>query len=602
MRQAYEANGVVRVLDGKGKELATAKSQLIPAGQAPDLTPSIKGLVVLDLPYRTPEHVREMLKIEKKSNGELTFAQATTLLASYVASGRGNEARDVFQSALHNRNEKQLGYYVLLATAGQDLGGQNLNVVDDHPDSPLAQYLALHTSPVLRQNAAQWAVGSVQWQDPLLKHLATSHALFQRWQSKQMEKWNADRLQKERAQALAYVKDNKDSAFGWVMLSLLQDKAVEDKAFYAELAQHWPPFAKSGLGYAARYEEARCLFKAGQNDQAREKFTALYQETLNGGALPAIDNDCRAALLTGKDAAAWGDLMQQTAKKLIADKHRPAVLALAWQCWQLDDAPQADQLLHMALPGIKNAKERHGLQLAGVLFYKNTKQLPQADQLLGKLLADPEQGQKPGLWRLAAHIAADRKQIGRAMECLEKALDLEFKNLPEVINLSQVREDYSKLLDHYKNMADAIVALKVAPPEGFLAKVIQTADRWRSLDPKSGDACGIAAEILMALGQRDLGWDYLTTPIAMQPNEPGPWAKLAGNLNQGGELVLADLAYKAACEAEPTNAQLLWNRAENLQQSGKTVPAQALYRQIAEGHWGPQYQGLVAQAKMRLKS
>ena len=43
---------------------------------------------------------------------------------------------------MHNRNERQVGYYVLLAAAGQDLGGQGLNVVDDHPDSGLAQYLA----------------------------------------------------------------------------------------------------------------------------------------------------------------------------------------------------------------------------------------------------------------------------------------------------------------------------------------------------------------------------------------------------------------------------------------------------------------------------
>src|SRR5262249_806989 len=145
--------------------------------------------------------------------------------AANVASGNGSEARNIFQQALHNRNQRQLGYYVLLAAVGQNLDAQNLNVLDDHPDAPLAQYLALHTSPTLRQHASQWAVGSVQWKDPLLKHLATTHALFQRWQSKQVEKWTADRTEKERDQALKYVRDNKDSAFGWVMLGLLQDKA-----------------------------------------------------------------------------------------------------------------------------------------------------------------------------------------------------------------------------------------------------------------------------------------------------------------------------------------------------------------------------------------
>jgi tetratricopeptide (TPR) repeat protein len=601
LRQACDANGVVRWLDGKGKELDTAQAKLAAAEQ-PKLQPSTKDLVVMDLPYRTPQQVKQSLKIEKKGHGELTFAQATTLLASYVASGNGNEARNVFTSALHNRNQRQLGYYVLLAAAGQDLGGQNLNVVEDHPDAPLAQFLALHTSPTLRAHASQWAIGSVQWKDPLLKHLATTHALYQRWQSKQMEKWNADRLQKERDQALKYVRDNQESAFGWVMLTLLQNKAGKDKAFHAELAKHWELFQKwPVVAYAARYEQARALWQAGQDEQARELFLKLYGDTFKDGYLPPLDSDFRAVLLDGKAASGWSQLLQSTAKKLIADKKRPAVLALAWQCWQLDDTPQANQLVDLALGGIEDKKERDGMQLAGVLFYRETKQLPQADQMLSKLLADPELAQKPQLWRLAGKIAGQRNMTARSMECLEKALDLEYKNLPEIVNLQKVRQDYGQLLGHYESLADALVALQTPPPQGFMAKVIKTADRWRALDPNTEKASNTAAAILRTLGEKDLGWDYLTTPIAMRPNEPEPWLNLAGNLKLGGDPALAELAYKAAFEAEPGNAQTLWDRAENLQQSGKTVQAQALYRQIAEGKWGPMYSGLVAQAKLRLK-
>ncbi len=449
----------------------------------------------------------------------------------------------------------------------------------------------------------------MQWQDPLLKHLALTHALYQRWQSKQVDSWTPDRLKKERALALKYVTDNKDSAFGWIMLTLLQDRADKDRAasdkfdksFYLTLAEHWELFQKSGLSYAARYEEARCLYHAGKTVDARKHFVALYNDTLKDGYLPLLDSTARSALLTGPAEAGWGELMQGTAEKLIADKNRPAVLALAWQCWQLDDAPQADQLLQMALTGIDDAKERNTMQLAGVLFYQQTKQLPQADQLLTKLLVDPKQAEKPGLWRLASELASQRKMTARSMECLEKALDLEFKKLPAFINVKQVREDYGELLGHYQKMADAVVALKLPPPEGFVAKVVKTADRWRALDPKTGSACNTAADILIALSQKDLGWDYLTTPVAMQPNESGPWSTLAETLRQGGEPSLADLAYRAAYDAEPTNPQLLWDRAENLQQSGKTVQAQTLYRQIAEGHWAPHHAGLVAQAKQRLK-
>src|SRR5437870_4750936 len=68
-----------------------------------------------------------------------------------------------------------------LAACGQNLDAQNADVLGEHPDEPLAQYLALHSSPVLRKHASQWAVGSGQW-GGFLRHLAVTHALLQRWQ------------------------------------------------------------------------------------------------------------------------------------------------------------------------------------------------------------------------------------------------------------------------------------------------------------------------------------------------------------------------------------------------------------------------------------
>ena len=131
----------------------------------------------------------------------------------------------------------------------------------------MAQYLALHTSPVLRKHASQWAVGSVQWQDPLLKHLATTHALYQRWQSNQVQKWSTTRQKVERDKALAYVRDNKDSAFGWVMLCLLQDRAGKDKDFHRELARHFGLFADLP---ALRWGDAPLLLTAGSAQGDRD--------------------------------------------------------------------------------------------------------------------------------------------------------------------------------------------------------------------------------------------------------------------------------------------------------------------------------------------
>jgi Tfp pilus assembly protein PilF len=293
--------------------------------------------------------------------------------------------------------------------------------------------------------------------------------------------------------------------------------------------------------------------------------------------------------------------MRKTAASLVEKKKRPAVLALASQCRQVGDESLAGTLLGTALEGIKDDKERRAMTLAAIDFLMETGQLAEADRLLTRLLDDPELAKKAGLWRLAERLAERRDQPAREYECLERALDVEYRNLPEFINLNAVRRDYERLLGHYQDLANALERLKLRPPADFVAKVVRTADRWRALDPAADGACETAGRILRTLGERELVWDYLTTPVGRRPNESGPWAQLAKSLTRTGELELADRAYAAACEAEPTDAQILWDRAQNLRQAGKTTEAQKLYRQLAEGDWQPRFNWVRTQAKWQLE-
>jgi Flp pilus assembly protein TadD len=127
--------------------------------------------------------------------------------------------------------------------------------------------------------------------------------------------------------------------------------------------------------------------------------------------------------------------------------------------------------------------------------------------------------------------------------------------------------------------------------------VVRTADRWRALDSDGEQACRAAARILQTLGGRDLAWDYLTTPVGLRPNEAGPWVSLAQTMRQQGDVELADRAYAAAFAAEPTNAQTLWDRAQNLRQAGRRVEAQRLFCTLAEGKWQPRFAWLQTQAR-----
>src|SRR5262249_40687377 len=158
---------------------------------------------------------------------------------------------------------------VLLAACGMNLDAQNGDVLAEHLDEPVAQYLALHSSPVLRKHASQWAAGSGQWGEGFLQHLAVSHALLQRWQDAKVLKGSPARVRAETRRALDYVRRHKGTAWGWALLTLMQDRAgeiktvfpaLQDTGLHAALADCFALFENvPGLRYAARYEQARSL-------------------------------------------------------------------------------------------------------------------------------------------------------------------------------------------------------------------------------------------------------------------------------------------------------------------------------------------------------
>src|SRR5260370_35161205 len=100
-----------------------------------------------------------------------------------------------------------------------------------------------------------------------------------------------------------------------------------------------------------------------------------------------------------------------------------------------------------------------GMTLAAISLLEETDQIGAADDRLRELTLDNDLAQKPGLWRLGVRFADQRDRPDRALECLESALENEFRNLPEVVDLQTVRADYGRLLERYEKLADAMVLL-----------------------------------------------------------------------------------------------------------------------------------------------
>jgi tetratricopeptide (TPR) repeat protein len=632
-REQY-SGGMVRRFDARGKEIFSRRLVVSPANQ-PELQPDTKNLVVLPFPLRTREHVVRSHRIkDEKQVAKLPEKPALALLAAYFGGGKENSVRELFRQRFHGRGRRHLGLYTLLAANGINLGpgvpiphfrrfqarlrrllapaalgfGGPLSglrttpeepveyVLNAHPREPLARYLAVIHNPRLERVISLGGSGN-PWHG-FLERLLECRALY-----------NRRHLEVSRAEVdavLRRVRQGARDALAWAELSLLIARRGLDPGDRRAITEAFGLFAEvRGLGYAARYERARGLLLRGRRSEAKAGFLRLYAETLWKGELPRIDFRFPPALQRrGRSRQGqqdgWSELVRETAAGLLRQKRRGAVVTLAWQCWQLGDQPCARRLLGTALKGIAGRPERFRVSLAALEFLWRTHQFARADRLLESLLADRRLAGRSTLWRLGAALSERRRMPARALSRFERALELEARHLPEVIDREAVRSDYGALLAHYRQLTDGYALVEAKPPRALLTKVVWAADRWRALDPGHPIVCPLAAQILYKLRARELAWEYLNTPVAVFPPDAESWLELARALGREGDFDLADRAYRQAFGAEPDNARILWERAQNLERNHRDGDARRVYRRLAQGRWKPRFRWLQEEARRRI--
>jgi ferric-dicitrate binding protein FerR (iron transport regulator) len=638
IRESYAADGTVEFVayekkDAGGTPTLQRKIRLAPCG-APELKPSA-DLVVLPLPLRSRQQVHGARKLPwDETYGIWSEEDALAMIAADLG-GDPHEMKQIIGQRFFRRGDRRRGFYTLLLSTGQTWdpkekqafqGGDPLALdpLADHPNDPLAKYVAAYLNGVARSHAgsalrgvpdgrfsSSWNAternategvpysGDTQTTQDFFRQLAEFHDLWDRWHDDRALGGDEPQRRQECQRALAFIEHAQSPELAWGLLMAVRE-VLTNSDFHNGFAAAIQRFdTVPGLEYAARYERARALFDAHDgNDgiQARDLFCKLFAETLDAGFVPPIDSSFREALLQGGDGLQWPATIRGAARKLIDVEARSSAVYLARQVQQVGDPPLAEEVFDMALRDAPE-NERLGLTLARIEHCRQTEQLPRADALLQPLLADKRYGGSPALWYLAEAIADTRGMTARAIGFRQRAMEIEFEYLPEKVNVEVIRDDYGRLLARYEKLATAIGPMHEAAPRELLAGVIRAADRWRQLDADPMAACQAAARILGELGETDLAWDYLTTPLSVQPNEVAGWANLARTLQQQGHVDLADRAYAAAFDAEPTNAQILWDRAQSLWENGRTDQARPLFRQIAAGPWGPQFSALQSRAK-----
>jgi ferric-dicitrate binding protein FerR (iron transport regulator)/tetratricopeptide (TPR) repeat protein len=611
--EVYEP-GVTRLLTAKGKELEKTERFVSPAPAAPDLKPDVSGLVVLPLPLRNRDTVYRELDMEpswdlyQEKNACFEYLDedsAMRLLASEFAANNGSNVYRVWNACFEAKGDRRTGFFTLMAAANHNPRGHGLDKkFEANPSDSLVRYLwQMHDENIHNWQAQfGFAPGAADAQTFLGK-LTTFRRIYARWQGGYIHHDLWGQRDRERERTIAFATRNADNVLGWCTLAMVQDRCPNSAAYKA-IADAWGVLAeKSALRYPARYEEARCLGYTGKhNAAAQEKYQALFRDALKEGVLPPLDSSFRSVLESGEQDA-WAKLMRETAARCAEKKARPVIVTLAWQCYQLGDVAMADTLLDLALEKIP-ADEKAHTGIAAVHFLNGTSRYDRADQIVRDLLSEPALAKSSGLWRLASQTADNRRDSIRGIECLERALDIEYDRLPDVFDVQPIRNDYGRLLGHYEWLADASASLKVVPPKDLVARVVKAADRWRHLDPEASEVPNRVAAILRKAGgegSTELAWDYVTTPLATKPNESSPWTSLAWSLRQEGNWRLADKCYEMAFAAEPTNAQLLWDRAQHLQQQGQIADSRALLRRLADSEWQPRFNGLKAQARQAVE-
>jgi ferric-dicitrate binding protein FerR (iron transport regulator) len=617
-RQRYGAGGTITV-EGRDKDktLATVKLD-IALGKAPDLNPKVADLVVVPMPLRTVPHLQAT-----DATGAITKTDvAISLVASHCASQSATEALQIIAQRFGARGDRRIGFYVLLASANSFVNANTpykwgddkayfFNVLVDHPRVPLAYFLAYHFEcRAQNQIGLAMELGDIGGPtDGFIQRLGKFRDLYAAWQSGRASQPKNKAGEKVRNATLTFVGRSPLPVYDWALLDVMlrsgirvDPKLQDDMTLAGKRAGEGEGEGASlALAYGVRYELAMGLWNSGHQDEARKAWRKLYQDTLKTGLLPPIEASFRNALLgPDKSGPAFPELVSEAATMLTKRGRPMQILTLAWQAQQLGNPETANNLVARCVEAAEPGPERALARLQVVHFYMQTGQTVRADTMLKLVLAEEPFTKSPALWRLASQLAAQRSQLARSVACLELALDLEYADLPPVVNLQAIRAEYSQLLMQYQQVANALALLEKEAPTGFVAKVVRAADRWRALEPEPTQVCQMTAKLLQTLGAAELAWDYLTTPLGLRPNEAAPWQGLAQTLQAEGYLDLADKALASAFDAEPTNAQLLWDRAEGLMQASRIEDARAVYRVLAEGNWQPRFQGLQNEAKNRL--
>jgi tetratricopeptide (TPR) repeat protein len=421
-----------------------------------------------------------------------------------------------------------------------------------------------------------------------LYNICRARNTYYRWyQKRALRSLRKDGLAKEVDSAIDVVGSLRSPALGWTILRTMQPY-LDHPEFYAKFADAAKKYENAPhIAWFVRHERARALFKANKPEEASKLYGELLTKTLKAGFNPGIDKELRQQFIKHRGQRNWSDMCRQTAGKLIDDELLRTAITLSKQLRDLGDIDTANSIFEKTIAKLE-PKERPDVAMIAIQRLRELKQDDEADKLLSGMLENPWVATSAKLWRYGSSLAEARGKTAEALRRLERAVTIEFVTRPDVINLQEIRTKYTALLQKYEQIADASATLEQEPPNDLVARIVRTADQWRSMEDDETLVCQLAHRILNKLGQHDLAWDFATTPLGTQPGSSS-WRSLGQHLGRQKEIDRAANAYVKAFQFEQTNPEILWEHATLLRINGRESDSMPLIKRIAEGKWQPRF-------------
>jgi tetratricopeptide (TPR) repeat protein len=338
----------------------------------------------------------------------------------------------------------------------------------------------------------------------------------------------------------------------------------------------------------ARQEAARYLYN--KPAEAAERWVALLSDVDLTAAPPFVDWNARSIVVSSaRGEVGWQLAMNAWRQRVIAAGNYEHVMAFARAALMSPATGDLDAALDRASLLAPDADA----VAAVVAMAAQTGKFDKARAALdGARVRFPN---SPRLLRLASVVAEQSGDIRTAADLFTQAMKAE-GDTPVALN--QLRADYTRIISLYGQVAK----VSGGPDRQSARDAAVAAGRdWRAIDPDYAPREQVLGELLIALGEDDEAWRYLSTPIDLAPREGASFMTAATVLERQNKLDQALGLWWRAYAIDATNPTWLQRAAQLELALGKKDKAKETLTKIAKGNWHSRYAGVKYWAENALR-